>query len=393
MTDTDHQNAALLLTSWFARSGTADAKPLSPTEWQRLTGFLEAQGRTPADLIRDDPAQVLAGWSDAAVPMARVQALLGRSVALGLSLEHWSRAGIRVITRADADYPPALVRRLGAHAPPLLFVCGNRALLATTGIAVVGSRDATPEDLDLAASLGREAARLGRPLVSGGARGVDQAAMQGALAAEGQAVGVLCEGLLRAVTAREYRPKLRSGDLVLLSLTHPEARFEVGNAMARNKIIYCLSEVAVVAATTRDKGGTWAGATECLRHGWVPVLVNRSSAPGSGAAALVDKGARWLPPLPLELPETPAPEESGPPPEAPAPERTDAHYALFLEKLRELTATQARSAKEIAAAIGVREIQVKDWLGVAVAEGRASKVGRTARYRWRAAMAQGALFE
>jgi predicted Rossmann fold nucleotide-binding protein DprA/Smf involved in DNA uptake len=113
--------------------------------------------------------------------------------------------------------------------------------------------------------------------------------------------------------------------------------------MARNKIIYCLSEVAVVAATTRDQGGTWAGATECLRHGWVPVLVNRSTAPGSGAAALVEKGARWLPPLPLVVSETSA-------------------LALPIQ-------------------------------AVPVAEGRASKVGRTAKYRWRAAMAQGALFE
>jgi hypothetical protein len=86
------------------------------------------------------------------------------------------------------------------------------------------------------------------------------------------------------------------------------------------------------------------------------------------------------------------PEAAGPPPEPEVDPLADAHYRLFLDQLQALTSAQARNAKEIASAIGVREIQVKDWLARAAAEGRTSRVGRTARYRWRAALAQGVLF-
>src|SRR5690606_42161140 len=86
-----------------------------------------------------------------------------------------------------------------------------------------------------------------------------------------------------------------AGDLVLVSPFNPEAGFNVGNAMARNKHIYCLSDAAVVVNSKPDKGGTWTGATEDLKSGWVPLWVQHKDDPASGNAALVQKGARWFP--------------------------------------------------------------------------------------------------
>src|SRR5438445_13520981 len=96
-------------------------------------------------------------------------------------------------------------------------------------------------------------------IVSGGASGVDESAMLGALQANGLAVGVLADRLLRAATSIKYRDMLMADRLVLVSPFNPEAGFDVGNAMARNRYIYCLAVAEVVSTVLAGKGGTWSG--------------------------------------------------------------------------------------------------------------------------------------
>ena len=48
-------------------------------------------------------------------------------------------------------------------------------------------------------------------------------------------------------------------------------------------------------AAGKESGGTWTGAIENLKHGWVPLWVKEHPDPDSGNAALVQRGARWLP--------------------------------------------------------------------------------------------------
>jgi predicted Rossmann fold nucleotide-binding protein DprA/Smf involved in DNA uptake len=117
--------------------------------------------------------------------------------------------------------------------------------------------------------------------------------MQAALDAGGYAVGVLGDSLVRAL--RTWGRWLRSGRLCLLTPYHPEAGFSVPNAMGRNKLIYTLADWAVVVASDKEKGGTWAGAIEALRHRWVPVLVLTYSGMPAGNRALIEKGGLALP--------------------------------------------------------------------------------------------------
>ena len=91
--------------------------------------------------------------------------------------------------------------------------------------------------LTLRAQLGGEAAEAGYSIVSGGARGIDESAMLGALEKEGTVIGVLSDRLLKAATSSKYRPALMARNLVLMSPFNPEAGFDVGNAMARNKYV------------------------------------------------------------------------------------------------------------------------------------------------------------
>ncbi|MFI5178260.1 MAG: DNA-processing protein DprA, partial [Vicinamibacterales bacterium] len=85
---------------------------------------------------------------------------------------------------------PDLLRHI-PDPPFVLWVKGNAASLAEPAIAVVGSRAATPASLSVARTLGRALAEAGLVVVSGMARGVDGAAHEGALDADGPTVAVL----------------------------------------------------------------------------------------------------------------------------------------------------------------------------------------------------------
>ncbi len=287
--------AILLLTTYFSKPVKGDPKPLSPLEWGRFAAWLREHEIQPETLLFEEPAGILSQWHDRAITLERIQFLLNRSSALGIASEKWERAGLWVLQRSDPHYPTRLKKRLRNASPAILFGCGKQSLLNQGGLAVVGSRDATHDDLTFSAQLGKDAAGQGLSIVSGGARGVDEAAMLSTLEHDGTAVGVLADSLLRAATSAKYRGGLMSNNLVLVSPFNPEAGFDVGNAMSRNKQIYCLADAAVVVATSKGKGGTWNGAIENLKAGWVPLLVKHHVDSASGNAALVQQGAQWFP--------------------------------------------------------------------------------------------------
>jgi predicted Rossmann fold nucleotide-binding protein DprA/Smf involved in DNA uptake len=82
--------------------------------------------------------------------------------------------------------------------------------------------------------------------------------------------------------------------LCLASPFHPGTSFRASNAMARNKIVYCLSTLAIVVATGYSKGGTWTGAVEALKAKWVPVFVRVGDLAPPANQKLMEIGARPL---------------------------------------------------------------------------------------------------
>ncbi|WP_322807228.1 DNA-processing protein DprA [Thermanaerothrix sp.] len=267
--------------------------PLTPSEWNALAERLRQHNLRPAHLLRmqdDDLIHLLEGDESS---IRRIRVLLERGVGLAFELERLADVGIFPLTRADASYPKRYKERLGKAAPPVLFYAGNIELVEQPGIAVVGSRHADAVAQEAAQRLGEACGYAGLILYSGGAKGVDTLSMQAALDAGGYAVGVLGDSLVRAL--RTWGRWLRSGHLCLLTPYHPEAGFSVANAMGRNKLIYTLANWAVVVASDKEKGGTWAGAIEALRHRWVPVLVLTYSGMPAGNLALIEKGGLALP--------------------------------------------------------------------------------------------------
>ncbi|GGX23015.1 hypothetical protein GCM10007242_32990 [Pigmentiphaga litoralis] len=99
------------------------------------------------------------------------------------------RPGNYLMTLNDRHYPPAL---LATHDPPtLLYVKGLPPLLGRHGLAIVGSRNATPDGLGHAREFAQHLAGLGYTIVSGLALGIDAAAHEGALAAGADGGGTL----------------------------------------------------------------------------------------------------------------------------------------------------------------------------------------------------------
>lgn len=423
--------AVLLLTSHLTKSDKGEPRPLSTHEWGKFAYWLKDRGLQPDSLLSEDPRRLLSGWIDRGITQDRIEYLLGRGGALGLALEKWQRAGLWVLTRSDSEYPERLKRRLKLEAPPVLFGCGNRSLLNGRGIAVVGSRNASDDDLFFATQLGADAASQGFSIVSGGARGIDESAMLGALEREGTVVGVLADSLLRSATSSKYRKHLMSNDLVLVSPFNPEAGFNVGNAMARNCYIYCLADAAVVVTTGRDKGGTWSGAIDNLRSHWVPLWVRSHPDPGSGNADLVRRGAKWLPndrsdlsvllayegsgfdesassrelPFGRSEPEAseashrgegeqnvvdgreriprPGAEHDHNEPNAPTAASCNelTFYEFFLHRIAGLTAQSPLGVDELLQHLDVSKAQLNAWLKQAVADRRLKRLTKPVRYR------------
>lgn len=147
--------ATLLLTSDFSRAAASEHKPLSNSEWGKFALWLKHQRISPAELLVPQPQEKLTGWSDPRISQERILGLLARGHSLALAVDKWQRAGLWIITRGDADYPVRLKNRLRTDAPPVLFGCGNKALLQAEGMAIVGSRDAPTDDLRYTQQLAR----------------------------------------------------------------------------------------------------------------------------------------------------------------------------------------------------------------------------------------------
>jgi predicted Rossmann fold nucleotide-binding protein DprA/Smf involved in DNA uptake len=89
---------------------------------------------------------------------------------------------------------------------------------------------------------------------------------------------------------------------VLISPYDPDAGFNTGNAMNRNKAIYALSDFALVVSASLAKGGTWEGAVENLRRSWVPLFVRAANPQIPGNQRLVEMGGFAIDRAVLDLP-------------------------------------------------------------------------------------------
>lgn len=264
---------------------------LTQREYIKLARFLYERQQQPSDFL-DVGANELVKECGALFDSARIHRLLARGFLLSQAVERWRSRSIWVSSRADPEYPNRIKLRLKDDSPPIIYGCGEADILESGGLGVVGSRNADDTLLEYSHSIGQLAAESMYTLISGGARGIDQAAMRGAIDSGGKVSGVLAENLERAVLNRDNRNLLMDGRLVLISPYDPVAGFNVGHAMNRNKFIYALADAALVVNSDNGKGGTWAGASEQLdKLRFVPIYVRSVGNIPKGLEMLRRKGA------------------------------------------------------------------------------------------------------
>lgn len=268
-------------------------RPLEPKEYSELAKKLGNIGKSPKDLFDftvQDFEQLLDMTSD---DIDRVKRLLDRNASLSFDLGQYSNIGIETITRADTEYPRKLKKKLGNACPPIFYYAGDLSLLDRNYIGYVGARTVSAEDVEFTKNAVLKTTSLGNGVVSGGAKGIDTVSGTEALLSGSFAVEYLSDSLMKKLKNSDTVRNVQNGNLLLLSVSKPDAGFNVGFAMMRNRYIYAQSEATVVVRSDLNKGGTWTGATENLKNNWCTTLCWEHSYPGN--KALIEKGAIPIP--------------------------------------------------------------------------------------------------
>lgn len=276
-----------------------DPRSEDPADREALAAWLAIQRRHAFQ-----PQEVAARLVDGLEPQALcervgVRPLPGRAVDAVRSV--LARHGVVVVPIGSGLYP-ARLRRL-VDAPLVLAVRGLPALLVGRAVAIVGARAATVTGKATAGRIAGELARAGVVVVSGLARGIDRAAHEGALDAQGFSIAFQACGPDRVYPAvhRSLAARLADHGAVVSELP-PGTPPRAPNFPLRNRLISALAE-AVVVVEARVRSGSLVTARHAANQGVevmaVPGAITAPTSAGPHAllregATLVESGADVL---------------------------------------------------------------------------------------------------
>ena len=199
-----------------------------------------------------------------------------------------------VLTLGDAAYPPLLLA--SADPPLLLYTIGLQHLLAARSVAVVGSRNPTPQGIDNARAFSAHLSRAGLAIVSGLALGIDGAAHEGGLDGDGSTIAVVGTGLDRVYPARHRALAQRiARDGVIVSEYALGMPALAQNFPARNRLLAGLSLGTLVVEAALQSGSliTARLAAEAGRDVFaIPGSIH--SPQSRGCHALIKQGAKLV---------------------------------------------------------------------------------------------------
>ena len=263
------------------------ARPFSTQELSRLEEKVRKSGLYHIGRLTDIDIGGLMQQLDISEEEAyRIFTLLNRSVQLSYTIENYLKQGIDVVTIYNDEYPQQLRRRMNDGAPPVFYRCGNADLLSGPMLSIVGISGVktTPEVRDSIETLVRNGVRLGYTILTGGELGVSRVAQKFAEEYNGTLVEVLGGDMSQHIQEEEISKMLDEGRAAVVSLEHPDALFTVSHAIARNKLLFALSEASFVFNTDGKRGES-----DALRNGycdwiyaWTGCAANQS---------LISKGA------------------------------------------------------------------------------------------------------
>lgn len=215
-------------------------------------------------------------------------------------IERCNAKRIYLVDYYSKAYPEAL--RKIPEPPLILYVAGDRSVLNTPSVTMVGSRRADSYGITLAQEIAAGFSGAGFTVVSGLAEGIDSSSAIGAINAGGKTIGVLCAGMDVDYPkgSRDFKNKIiKSGGAVI-------SEFEFGTPALsgyfpiRNRIMAGLSDLTVV-VQAGEKSGAIITARHALSYGKkVAAVPGRVDIEESrGCFNLIEEGATMLWDIPL----------------------------------------------------------------------------------------------
>ena len=216
------------------------------------------------------------------------------SPAVDAALEWAAADGHAVLTLADGDYPQPLLET--PDPPALLYLHGRRELLARPGLAVVGSRNATPQGISNAEQFARAFSAAGLTIVSGLALGIDAAAHRGGLEGAGSTIAVLGTGadILYPQRNRALGERIAHEGLIVSEFalgTPPHG----GNFPRRNRVISGLTRGCLVVEAALASGSLITARLAAEQGREVFAIPGSIHSPhAKGCHALIKQGAKLV---------------------------------------------------------------------------------------------------
>ncbi|MCA9912677.1 MAG: DNA-processing protein DprA [Anaerolineae bacterium] len=230
------------------------------------------------------------------LPEQSVRSILQGRKTLNLEAE-WrkiERMGIEFLIWDDPAFPESL--RNIQDAPSVLYVRGKLLPTDERALAIVGTRKASRYGIDAANYIAKEVAEHGVTIVSGLAHGIDAAAHQGALAAQGRTIAVLGNGIDRIYPAdhQELAEKIAQNGAII-------SEYPLGSPPSgahfprRNRIISGLS-LGVLIGEAPMRSGAIITAEAALEQGKevFAIPANIFNQVGTGGNRLIQEGARLV---------------------------------------------------------------------------------------------------
>lgn len=229
-------------------------------EAQRPGGLDRLWAGTPVETSPDAAkAQPLLAEHAAAAKQAELRA------AAAAEVEQLTYDDVRLVTVIDDDYPPNL--RLIYNLPPFLFIRGQITPADLRSVAIVGTRNASPEGVQRAERMAKLLVAEGVTVVSGLARGIDSAAHSAALDAGGRTLAVVGTGVNRCYPAenRELAERIITRG-ALVSQFWPDAAPTTYTFPRRNVTMSGIAQGTVVIEAASTSGAKMQ-ARLALEHG------------------------------------------------------------------------------------------------------------------------------
>ncbi|MFY8216190.1 MAG: DNA-processing protein DprA [Chthoniobacterales bacterium] len=203
--------------------------------------------------------------------------------------------GAHVLTWNSAEYPAPLKE---IYDPPIvLYVWGELKLKDRHAVGVVGTRKPSHYAAEAAKKLSYQLAYAGLTVFSGLARGIDTAAHQGALAAQGRTVAVIGSGLMKLYPPENeaLARRIAAGNGAVISEFSMDVKADRQSFPMRNRIVSgCSFGLLVVEAGLNS--GALITATQAGEHGKsIYAVPGRIDQPGCmGSNRLIQQGAKLV---------------------------------------------------------------------------------------------------